>query len=332
MADPRDSATILVADDREENRTLLHLLLQSHGFKVLEAEDGRQAMHIACNGRAIDLALLDVVMPGADGFEVCKTIKSRAETRLTPVVLVTGLSAASDRIRGIECGADDFLSKPIHTEELLARVRSLLKLKHFTDELENAETVLFSLAASIEAKDPYTNGHCERLSAYSVRLAERLGLPEETKIALRRAGIVHDVGKVAVPEHILLKPGKLTLEERHIMEQHPVIGERICAPLKSFRAVLPIIRHHHEKMNGSGYPDRLQGEAIPLAARVLTVVDVYDSLTTERPYRGALPIAEALRIMREEAARGWWDRQLVEEFAALRPDNHAASDAPERAP
>jgi len=230
---------------------------------------------------------------------------------------VTGLTDSGDRIRGIECGADDFLSKPINKEELLARVRSLLRLKQFTDELENAETVLFSLALSIEAKDPYTEGHCDRLSKYSVALAERLNLPDELRVALRRAGTVHDIGKVAVPEHILLKPGPLTPEEWKVMKQHPLVGERICAPLKSFRHVLPVIRHHHEKLDGSGYPDGLKGEEIPLTARILQTVDIYDALTTSRPYRKALSSKETFTLMREEVERGWWDDSLVDELEAL---------------
>jgi putative two-component system response regulator len=248
---------------------------------------------------------------------VCRAVKSDPATCLTPVVLVTGLSNVEDRIQGIDSGADDFLNKPVRKEELLARVRSLLKLKHFTDELENAETVLFSLALSIEGKDPYTHGHCERLSQYSVALAERVALSETDRVALRRAGVVHDIGKVAVPEQILLKPGPLTPEERAIMEQHPVIGERICSPLRSFREVLPIIRHHHEKMDGSGYPDGLKGEQIPVTARVMTIVDIFDSLTTDRPYRASLSPEEAFRIMHEEAQRGWWDANLFEEFRRL---------------
>jgi putative two-component system response regulator len=235
-------------------------------------------------------------------------------------VLVTALTGSADRIRGIECGADDFLSKPINREELLARVRSLLRLKQFTDDLECAETVLFSLALSIEAKDPCTEGHCDRLSGYSVALAEQLGVSDELKVALRRAGIVHDVGKVAVPEHILLKRGPLTPEERKIMEQHPITGERICAPMKSFRRVLPIIRHHHEKLDGSGYPDGLKGEDIPMTARILQTVDVYDALTTDRPYRKALSSQEAFSIMRSEVEKGWWDGGLVDILETLFTD------------
>jgi len=309
-------AHILVADDSEANRELLSDLLKSYGYRVTCVEDGEQALEYL-DHQPIDLALLDVVMPRRTGFSVCRALKSNPGTRLVPVVLVTGLSGSKDRIRGIECGADDFLNKPVAKEELLARVRSLLRLKHFTDELEHAEAVLFSLALSIEAKDLYTEGHCDRLSKYSVALAERLGLSEQEKVALRRGGIVHDIGKVAVPEHILLKPGPLTPEERKIVETHPVVGERICSPLRSFRHVLPIIRHHHEKMDGTGYPDGLAGDAIPLTARILTIVDIYDALTTDRPYRKALPPEDAFRSMREEVARGWWDAALLEELEAL---------------
>jgi len=307
---------ILVADDNEANRELVSELLSAEGYRVVCAPDGRHAQQ-AVDGGSIDLALLDVVMPSLTGFQVCQAMKSNPETRLVPVILLTSLNSDADRIHGIMCGADDFLNKPVNKHELLARVHSLLRLKQFTDELDNAETVLFSLALSIEAKDPYTEGHCDRLSKYSVALGEKLGLTQELRVALRRGGLVHDIGKLSVPEHILLKPGPLTPEERKIMEQHTVIGERICAPLRSFRHVLPIIRHHHEKRDGSGYPDGLKGEQIPLTARILQVTDIYDALTTDRPYRKALPVEKALAILREEVKRGWWDGAILNEFEAV---------------
>jgi putative two-component system response regulator len=307
---------ILVADDNEANRELLSALLSAESYQVVCAADGQQALARA-NGDSIDLALLDVMMPGPTGFEICQEMKSKPETRLIPVILLTSLNSDADRIHGIMCGADDFLNKPVNRHELLARVHSLLRLKQFTDELDNAETVLFSLALTIEAKDPYTEGHCDRLSKYSVALGENLGLPQDLRVALRRGGLIHDIGKLAVPEHILLKPGPLTPEERKIMEQHTVIGERICAPLRSFRHVLPIIRHHHEKQNGSGYPDGLKGAQVPLTARILQITDIYDALTTDRPYRKALPPEKALAIMREEVKRGWWDASILDEFETV---------------
>ena len=310
------NGTVLVADDDPANRELFCELLENIGYAAVPAEDGNRALEIL-RAQRIDVALVDVLMPGRTGFAVCREVKADSRTRLIPIVLVTGLNNTQDRIQGIECGADDFLSKPVNREELLARVCSLMKLKQFTDELENAETVLSTLALSIEAKDTYTVGHCERLSKYAVALAERLSLPEEQRVALRRAGIVHDIGKVAVPEQILLKPGPLTPEERRLMELHPTVGEGICAPLRSFQLVLPIIRHHHEKMDGSGYPDGLADGQVPLTARVLQTVDVYDALTTDRPYRRALPPEDAFGVMRQEVQRGWWDGSLVEEFQHL---------------
>jgi putative two-component system response regulator len=309
---------ILVADDNEANRELLSALLNAEGYRVVCAADGQQAIARVASD-AIDVALLDVVMPRPTGFEVCQAMKSNPETCLIPVVLLTSLNSESDRIHGIMCGADEFLNKPVNKIELLARVHSLLRLKQFTDELDNAETVLFSLALTIEAKDPYTEGHCDRLSKYSVALGEKLGLSQELRVALRRGGLIHDIGKLAVPEHILLKPGPLTPEERKIMEQHTVIGEEICAPLRSFHHVLPIIRHHHEKQDGSGYPDGLKGAQVPLTARILQITDIYDALTTDRPYRKALPMEKAVAIMREEVKRGWWDGSILDEFEAVVP-------------
>ncbi|HZE81182.1 MAG TPA: HD domain-containing phosphohydrolase [Candidatus Polarisedimenticolia bacterium] len=307
---------ILIVDDDAANRELLESVLELTGFSVTSAGDGRQAL-MEFERISPDLVLLDVQMPILDGFEVCRKLKSNSGTRLTPVVLVTALSATEDRVRGLEAGADDFLIKPVDRSELLARVRSLLSLKAFTDELEQAETVLFSLALSIEGKDPYTEGHCQRLSDYSAYLGERMGLPLEQITALRRAGVVHDIGKIAVPDAILLKPAKLTPEEFKVMQQHPLVGERICRPLKSFRLVLPIIRHHHEKLNGTGYPDGLKGDQIPLTARILQVVDVFDALTTLRPYKRALSISETLEVMDEEVKKGWWDPDIFSQFKQL---------------
>lgn len=310
------TGTILVADDQPANRELMEELLSAEGFTVITAPDGAAALDVVGTAHP-DLVLSDVMMPKRSGFEVCSRIKSNPETYLTPVVLVTALSEKQDRIEGIKAGADDFLTRPVDRVELLARVRSLVKLKQHTDELERAEAVLFSLARSIEGKDPYTHGHCERLSDYAAALGERLGLTSAELVALRRAGIVHDIGKVAVPDAILLKPGRLTEDEWKLVREHPVVGERICEPLKSFRLVLPIIRHHHEKCDGSGYPDGLRGDAIPITARIMQIVDVYDALTTDRPYKKAFSTALALSTMREEVAKGWWDAKVFGEFEAI---------------
>ena len=309
-------STILIADDDESSLTGLEGLLSLEGYNVVTARDGEMAL---AEFRRVqpDLLLLDVNMPKLLGTEVCRRIKSNPETLLVPVVLITGLSATQDRVEGIEAGADDFLSKPVRGEQLIARVRSLLRLKAFTDELERAEAVIFALARSIEGKDPYTQGHCERLADYSARLGEHMGLPVEEIKALRRAGIVHDIGKVAVPDSILLKPSRLSRSEQKILRLHPVVGERICASLKSFQLVLPIIRHHHEKMDGSGYPDGLQGKQIPLTVRILQIVDVYDALSTQRPYKPALSTDAALDVMKNEVKKGWWDPEVLAAFEEL---------------
>jgi putative two-component system response regulator len=307
------SGTILIADDQVANRELLEELLSSQGFKVVSAADGAEALDQIAR-QPIDVVLLDVMMPRLSGLEVCATMKADPETCLIPVVLITALSSKQDRIDGIHAGADDFLTRPVDRTELLARVTSLIQLKQRTDELERAESVLYTLARSIEGKDPYTHGHCERLSDYSAALAQHIGLAEDQVIALRRAGVVHDIGKIAVPDSIILKPTSLSADEWKLIREHPVIGERICAPLKSFRMVLPIIRHHHEKLNGSGYPDGLKGDQIPVTARVLQIVDVYDALTTVRPYKPAFSITDALQTMKLEVSKGWWDPQIFDEF------------------
>ncbi len=304
---------ILVVDDQEANALLVEATLAPQGYEIIQAPDGKCALDLV-DIDPPDLILLDVKMPGMDGYEVCARLKDDERTRLIPVVMLTSLSDMEDRIRGIEVGADDFLTKPFHQAELSARVRSLLKLKQFTDELEQAEDVLCTLALSVEAKDAYTEGHCERLSRYSVALGRSIGLSQEYLKALRRGGYLHDVGKIAIPESILNKRSGLTAEEWQVMREHPMIGERICKPLKSLKLVLPIIRHHHERWDGSGYPDGLKGEAIPLTARILQVVDIYDALITARPYKPSLDVGRVFSIMKEEAEKGWRDPTLLEHF------------------
>ena len=316
------TGTILVADDQATNRELLAELLTTQGFTVITVSDGAEALD-QLTKVPVDLVILDVLMPRMNGFEACRKIKANTETYLIPVVLVTALSDKQDRIEGLRASADDFLTRPVDRAELLARVQSLIKLKQRTDELERAESVLFALARSIEGKDPYTGGHCERLAQYSASLGHHLGLADEQVTALRRAGVVHDIGKIAVPDSIILKPTSLTPEEWKLMREHPVVGERICAPLKVFRLVLPIIRHHHEKFDGSGYPDGLRGEDIPVTARVLQIVDVYDALTTIRPYKPAFSITDALQTMKLEVTKGWWDAKIFDQFEQLVRTNTA---------
>jgi putative two-component system response regulator len=253
-------------------------------------------------------------MPLVDGLQVCRQLKADPATRLTPVVLVSGQTEITDRITGIEAGADEYLSKPVHPHELRARVRSLTRVKHLIDALDSAEAAFVALALTIEARDPYTNGHCERLSRLAVQLGTAIGLGADDLHALRRGGYLHDIGKVGVPDSILLKPAPLTAEESAVMRRHPEIGDSLCAPLQSLRTVRPIILGHHERIDGSGYPAGLRGDAVPLLAEIVGIVDVYDALTSKRPYRDALSHSEAVTFILEETHAGRFNPRHVDAF------------------
>jgi putative two-component system response regulator len=310
-----DRARVLVVDDEETNRRLLVRLL-AHEYDVLTAADGEEALAMLDHVE-VDVILLDVQLPGLDGFDVCSRIKRRPKTRLVPVVLVTGLHAREHRIKGIHAGADDFITKPFDAEELHARVASLARMKQYTDDLESTEAILKSLALTIDARDPYTDGHCERLSKLAVALGVTLGLSKEELSALDRGGYLHDIGKIGIPDAILLKPARLTPEEFELIKQHTVIGDRLCGELRSLRLVRQIVRHHHEALDGSGYPDGLSGDRVPLLAQIVGIVDLYDAVTSSRPYREALPPDYAYAELRRETACGRRNPQLVEQFISL---------------
>jgi putative two-component system response regulator len=315
---------VLVVDDNRDNLTTMREMLQSRGYTACTVGSAEEAER-QIRRHPPDVILLDVMLPGKSGYQLCQELKSNPTTRLIPVIIITGLSDRESRLRGINAGADDFLNKPTYPEELFARVNSLVKLKQFTDELDHAGAVLCSLGLSVESRDPYTEGHCERLSRYANDLGRYLGLDDESILALKRGGFLHDLGKVAIPDEVLKKGSNLTAAERKVMQRHPVIGERICKPMKSLRKVLPIIRHHHEHWNGSGYPDGLAGENIPLLARVLQVVDVYDALRTARPYKAALSHEAAIAVMQDEADSGLWDANIVRAFISMVNDQQAAA-------
>lgn len=313
--DPKP-ATILIVDDEPMTRDILAHHAGQFGYCVRTATDGQEGLD-AVLLEPPDLILCDVKMPRIDGMELVRRLKSHPDTRLIPIVMLTSLTDVETRVKALECGADDLLTKPPQRVELQARLRNLLRAKTFTDELERAETVLFTLAESVEAKDPYTGRHCQRLSAHSVMLGKALGMTPDELRALSCAGILHDLGKIGIPDHILLKPSPLTEDEWLVMRQHPIIGERICKPMKSMRLVLPIIRHHHERWDGKGYPDGLAGEAIPMTARILQVVDAWDALLTRRPYKPPLGKTEAFRILREETDQGKWDPRVMDQLLAM---------------
>jgi putative two-component system response regulator len=319
---PTRRSRVLIADDTESIRSLFTRLLVADGYDVVTAADGAAALEAVREHRP-DVILCDVTMPHVDGLEVCRRVKADPATRLTPIVLVTGQTGLDHRIKGIEAGADDFLSKPVHPHELRARVRSLSRLKTLLDALDSAEAAFMSLALTIEARDPYTNGHCERLARHAVTLGGALGLPQEDLDALHRGGYLHDVGKVGVPDAVLLKEGPLTPDEFAIMRRHPEIGDSLCAPLQSLRRVRPIILSHHERLDGSGYPEGLRGDEVPLLAQIVAIVDVFDALTSTRPYRAALPAEEAVGHLLRDAEQGRFARAHIDAFLATLPAGRA---------
>lgn len=302
---------ILVVDDNVQNVELMEAyLLGAGGYEVQAAYDGVQALAKVAASPP-DLVLLDVTMPRLDGFQVCQRLKADGTTRLIPIVMITALTDLEDKLKGIAAGADDFLSKPVNKLELLTRVQSLVRVKHLNDKLENLEKVLFTIAAIAEAKDTYTEGHLERMANYSAGLGAALGLGTTEQQILRYGGLLHDIGKIGVSESILRKPGALAPEEYTLMKEHTVIGDRIVQPLRFAAQVSPMVRGHHERWDGCGYPDGLAGEAIPLGARIVAVTDAYDAMTTDRPYRVALTHDEALRRL-AAGAGSQFDSHIVQ--------------------
>jgi putative two-component system response regulator len=323
-------ATVLVVDDYESNLSGLRGCLQRDQYTVMTTTNGTDAIRIAKDALP-DTVLLDVVMPGMSGLDVCAELKQDADTRLIPIVLMSGKGDRQTRLAGLAAGADDFLDKPVDTEELRARVRSLIRFKRMTDDLESSEALVMALGRVIEARDPCTEGHCERLAQYATALGEDLGLDAGEIDTLQRGAFLHDIGKIAIPDRLLLKRSRLTAAEYEVMKRHPLIGDDLCRPIKSLEAVRPIVRHHHERLDGRGYPDRLAADRIPLVAQIVTVVDVFDALTTDRPYRRALSTATAWRTMRSEAKAGAYAIELVERLVDLQRGRLAAG-ALRRAP
>ena len=310
---PERPPTILMLDDLDINRRLLRAMVKTLPYRVLEAKRASDALQIL-EQEEVDLLILDLMMPEMSGLEFCQKIKSNRKTQLTPILMISSVSGIENEIAGISSGADEFLTKPLHPDVVRARVRAMLRNKAAIDTLEEAETILFALAQAVEKRDRYTGDHCGRLARYSAALGSALGLTKTQLVALHRGGYLHDIGKVCVPDAILFKKGPLTEEEWVVMRSHTTKGEEICRPMKTLAQVLPVIRNHHERWDGTGYPDRIKGEEIPLLARILQIADIYDALTTARPYKPALSQEEALQIMEDEVRRGWRDPELVPLF------------------
>jgi len=310
-------SVVLVVDDGSADRQLAQAYLADLDCDVRLAQDGASALQ-QIKSESPDLVLLDVQMPGLDGYEVCRRIKAGPRGRLLPVVMITALNGTGDRVRALEAGADDFLAKPVERVELVARVRSALRLKAVYNTLDSAEQVIFALAAAVEAKDPLTEKHTQRVAESARHLGARLGLPEVALDALYRGGIIHDIGKIGIPDAILLKPGPLDNQERARMQTHVLIGEDIVRPLRSASTLLPIIRHHHERFDGRGYPDGLRAREIPRLAGIVSVCDAFDALVNDRPYRARLPIDHALAVLTSGAGHQW-DPEVVDLFVGEMP-------------
>jgi putative two-component system response regulator len=308
--------TVLVVDDDQVATTFLTRLLGSEGYTVKVAHDGPSALECIAKDPP-DVVLLKVMIPGLDGFEICRRVKREPATRLTPVMLMTALSAKEHRIAGLEAGADAVFANPVDTEELLTRVRALARVKRYTDDLDAAASIVMTLADMIESRDGYKEGHCHRIANYATALGRGLQLGSKDLQALHRGGFLHDIGMLAIPEPVLRKSGHLNPEEYELVKSHTVIGDSLIESLRSLQAVRPIIRHHHERFDGSGYPDGLQGDAIPLLAQIIGLVDAYDAVTTQRPYQQAKPINEAIGVLMQQVERGWRRRDLAERFIGL---------------
>ena len=310
VADPRP--LVLVVEDDVANRVLLERLLQREGYRTKAAGDGEAAL-LAVGDHGPDLILLDIGLPRLDGYEVTRRLRSNVRTLTVPIILLTGRTGLEDVVEGLDAGADDFLSKPFRQPELLARIRSALRLRQALVRMDAAHAAVAALANAVEAKDPSTEHHCQRLANLAARLGTQAGLEAADLEAIAYGALLHDVGKIGVPESILTKQGPLNATEWEVMRSHPEIGARICEPLAAAGAFGPIVRHHHERWDGRGYPDGLKGEAIPLGARIVGLVDAFDAMTHDRPYRRAQPVDHAIRELWRESGTQF-DRALVPLF------------------
>ena len=308
-----ETPSILVVDDVPSNLELMEAVFMKEGFRVYTALGADAAIDLFMNN-SIDLAVLDVMMPGVDGFELCARLKDMSGKRFFPVILLTALTDRHSKIKGIASGADDFMSKPFDNSELMMKIKSLLKLKRLNEELDHSENIILTLAVAMEARDPYTKGHSTRVSKLSVDFVSFLGLPETDRKEMKKAGILHDIGKICLSESLLRKPGPLTREEVEMIKTHAVLGEELCRPLVSMKKILPSIRHHHERWDGAGFPDGLGGEEIPLMARILAIVDSFDAMVSVRPYRDRRSVRVTLETMRAEKYDGQWDSELLGYF------------------
>ncbi len=308
---------ILIVDDEDMNIKLLEAILFDKGYEIIVAHDGLEALEKIFQ-IPFDLILLDIRLPKLNGLDVCRQVKANEKTRLIPIILISALDELVDKIMGIDAGAEEYMVKPIEKIELLAKIKHLIKVKRLNDHLESVENVILTLARTVEERDAYTKGHADRVANYAYNLAKEIHLSDEELEIIKKGGILHDIGKIGIRDSVLNKPGKLTDEEFEIIKEHPARGYGICLALeKTMAGILPIVRHHHEKLDGSGYPDGLKGQQINTHVRIMSIGDVFDALVTDRPYRTGMSVEKAYQIMREEANKGWWDKDLLEKFIKM---------------
>jgi putative two-component system response regulator len=305
--------SILIVDDDPRVRRVLVRLLSDLAATIHEAATVEQALTML-DHITPDLALLDVNLPDRTGHAVLESMRERTSTRLVPVVMVTGNVCRHEKLAAIEAGVTDFVAKPFDSIELKTRVAALLRVKRFTDTLEDAEKVIVALARTLDARSPHTFGHSLRVAQLAGALAEAIGLGERDVRTIQRGSLFHDIGKVGIPDAILNKPTGLDPAEFEEMKRHPVMGRDLLGHMRTMEDVMSIVYHHHEHVDGSGYPDGLAGDDVPLHARIVSIADVWDALTTTRAYRREWSVEEAAEVLRSETRRGWWDPHLVDVF------------------
>jgi putative two-component system response regulator len=314
---------IVLIDDDAAVRRLLVQYLAPAGYRIEEHGLAESALE-SIRSNPPDLVMLDLRLPDRSGLEVLEALRGDPATRLLPIVMLTGVGSTDEKLRAQSAGVTDFVTKPFSPTELLPRVRALVTLKQFADEHEHVERVILMLASTIDARDPYTAGHSGRVAQFADQIGMRMGLDVTTRNEMRRGALFHDLGKIVIPDSILHKPGPLTSEERLAIQEHPVVGHDLLAPMRTMQRILPVVYHHHERLDGSGYPDGIYGDAIPMSTRIVTVADIFDALTSDRSYRPALAVDSALELIADGVGKGWWDREVLDALRGVTRERAAA--------